>query len=131
MLRSERQYERAIRNMLHSVQSAESVDEFDTWKMSTEECEVLSACIKRGYLVGKIEDDDGELRTLDGKMHPNLLNTTVTPAGCAFLRPKRTDAKATAAIMISIAALLVSILANLDRIAENYRWLIDLLGLKG
>lgn len=127
MLKSERDYEKAIRKMLLRVQNVTSLEEIQPHQMSLEDAEILMDCIKQGYLVGKTEDNGIELRTLDGKAHPELLSSLITPKGFAFLKPKNTDMKATAAIVISSFALLISILSSLDKILENIRWLIDLL----
>ena len=55
-----------------------------------EELEVLSDCIKEGYIRGRTTyiDSNGherELRTLDGKMHPEIINHVIPPKGLAFL----------------------------------------------
>ena len=58
-------------------------------------------------------------------MHPELLNTLITPRGYAFLKPQKTDVKATVALIVSIVAVVVSIAANLQQIVESFRWLVD------
>ncbi|WP_195278929.1 hypothetical protein [Clostridium sp. J1101437_171009_A5] len=128
MLRSQRDYEKALRAMLLRVQRADSLDDVQPHQMNLEDAEILMDCVKLGYLHGRAENKGAELRTMDGKAHPVLLNTIITPKGLAFLRPKHTDIKATAAIVISILALLVSILSDLDRIIENCRLILNLAG---
>ena len=127
MLKSQRGYEKALRAMLRQVQGAASLSEIQPHQMNREDSEILMECIKLGYLLGETEKNGVELRTKDGKAHPELHSTSLTPKGFAFLRPKRTDIKATVSLCISILALLVSILANLDKIAENFRLLTGLL----
>lgn len=128
MLQSQRDYEKALRAMLLRVQRADSLDDVQPHQMSMEDAEILTDCIKQGYLRGITEEKGSELRTLDGKAHPVLLSTVITPKGAAFLKPKRTDIKATVALIISILALLVSILSNLDKIVENCRLIVNLAG---
>ncbi len=125
MIKSEREYNRAVREMLRRVQLASSVDEFHSDKMSVQESEILADCIKREFLIGRVSDSTGEFRTEDGKMHPELLNTLITPRGYAFLKPQKTDVKATVALIVSIVAVVVSIAANLQQIVESFRWLAD------
>ena len=125
MLKSQRGYEKAMRSMLRRVHSSESLQSWNPHKMSVEDAEILMDCIKAGYLIGTTESDGAEHRTLDGKAHPELLSTSITPNGFAFLKPKRTDLKATVAIWLSIFAFIFSTLATLDKIVENYHWLAN------
>ena len=75
-----------------------------------------------------------ELRTMDGKAHSEIFNTVITLKGLEFLKPDRTKTKANLAIIISaiagavsLGSLLVSVLANLDKIIRNLEILNDLL----
>lgn len=127
MISSEKEYESAMREMILKVQAGYEPP-FDA---SAEEMELLSDCIRRGYLNGCTTDvglngQIQELRTMDGKMHPVLYNHVITPKGFAFLKPKNTDKKSTAALLISLIALLVSILSNLDKIFENFHLILSL-----
>lgn len=95
-----------------------------------EELELFADCIRKGYLLGKVSyiDGDGveqELRTMDGKMHPELSNHIITPAGLAFLNPEKADKRPMVALVVSVIALLVSILSNLDKILNNLDFLLS------
>ena len=124
MIKTKRDYDNAIRAMIRRVQRAKDKDEFNTFKMSAEEAEILLDCITAGYLIGEIQEP---YRTMDGKAHPELTNTFVTPKGLAMLEPSKTELKSNLAIVTSIAAVLipafalvVSLLANLDKMLENW-----------
>ena len=63
---------------------------------------------------------------MDGKAHSEIFNTVITLKGLEFLKPDRTKTKANLAIIISaiagvvsLGSLLVSVLANLDKIYRN------------
>ena len=63
-----------------------------------------------------------------------IFNTVITLKGLEFLKPDRTKTKANLAIIISaiagvvsLGSLLVSVLANLDKIISNLEILNDLL----
>lgn len=71
---------------------------------------------------------------MDGKAHSEIFNTVITLKGLEFLKPDRTKTKANLAIIISaiagavsLGSLLVSVLANLDKIIRNLEILNDLL----
>ncbi len=120
-IRSMRGYNAAIRKMIRSVQRG-----YDPSRSTdTQELELLADCIRNGYLIGRVSSPDPktgvehELRTLDGKMHPELFNQIVPPKGLAFLKPAASDIRSVIAICISVLALLVSLFANLDRIIQN------------
>lgn len=86
MISSEEEYYEAMREMIRKVQNGYEPP-FDA---SIEEMEIFADCIRNGYLLGKTTyiDRDGieqELRTMDGKMHPELINNVVPPKGLAFL----------------------------------------------
>lgn len=124
MIKTKRDYDNAIRAMIRRVQRAKDKDEFNTFKMSAEEAEILLDCITAGYLIGEIQEP---YRTMDGKAHPELTNTFVTPKGLAMLEPSKTELKSNLAIVTSISAVLisafalvVSLLANLDKMLENW-----------
>ena len=90
MIKTKRDYDNAIRAMIRRVQRAKDKDEFNTFKMSAEEAEILLDCITAGYLIGEIQEP---YRTMDGKAHPELTNTFVTPKGLAMLEPSKTELK--------------------------------------
>lgn len=86
MIQSENEYYEAMRTMIRKVQQGYE----PPFTADAEELEILSDCIKAGYLIGKTTyiDMDGverESRTLDGKIHPELTNHVVPPKGLAFL----------------------------------------------
>lgn len=126
MVSSEKEYETEMKKMLLKVQNGYEPP-FDA---GVEELELLSDCIRKGYLLGKTSyiDENGveqELRTMDGKMHPELSNHIITHAGLAFLSPKKEDKRPLIALVVSVAALLVSILSNLDKILNNLDFLLS------
>ena len=66
MIRSQREYKRAMRKMIRRIQSGE---EIDSWRESSEDMEILADCILAGYVNGELKDDGKTLRTMDGKIH--------------------------------------------------------------
>lgn len=131
MIKSEREYKKAMRDMIRRVQSAKNADEINDATLTMEEAEILTDCILEGYVRGKVEEElsNGRvitLRTLDGKAHPEIYNTVIPLKGLAFLKPENTALKATIAIcasviasLVSISALFVSLLSSLDKILVN------------
>lgn len=86
MIQSENEYYEAMRDMIRKVQHGYE----PPFTADAEELEILSDCIKAGYLIGKTTYIDmygieQESRTMDGKIHPELINHIVTPKGLAFL----------------------------------------------
>ena len=133
--RTEKDYISAMRKMILRVQNATDLDEIDTFTMTANEAEILFDCMKEGYLIGKVPKDETDFRTMDGKAHPELINTVVPPKGLAFLRPVKTDLKSNIALgvsvfaaLISLFAFLVTLLANLDKIIQNWSIFVSLLG---
>lgn len=134
MISSEKEYFAAMRNMIRKVRSG-YVPAHDA---DHEELEVLAECIRQGYLLGKTTyiDEHGreqELRTLDGKMHPEITNHVIPPKGLAFLSPNKTERKSNialgvsiCAVVISLFAFIVTLLSNLDKIIENWDLLMTL-----
>ena len=126
MISSVKEYDVEMRKMLLKVQNGYE----PPFEADIEELELFADCIRKGYLLGKVSyvDRDGveqELRTMDGKMHPELSNHIVTPAGLAFLNPEKEDRRPMLALVVSIVALLVSILSNLDKILSNLHFLLS------
>ena len=87
-----------MKDMIRKVQAGYEPP-FDA---DAEELEVLSDCIKNGYIRGRTtyfhNGKEQELRTLDGKMHPEIINHIIPPKGLAFLsendecdKPNETD----------------------------------------
>ena len=86
MISSNQDYRNAMKEMIRKVQSGYE----PSFNASDEELELLSDCIKEGYIRGRTTYIDGngheqELRTLDGKMHPEIINHVIPPKGLAFL----------------------------------------------
>lgn len=125
MVKNQKGYIREMRSMIRRVQTLPKGESLNPFELSHEEAEILSDCIKNGYVIGTVtsfDKDTGreyELRTMDGKIHPELFNNVITPKGLAFLKPSKTDIKASIALIISILALLISFLSQLDRIIQN------------
>lgn len=82
---------------------------------TSQESDLWGECVKRNFL--NVYPDSGQ--TEDGIWHIMLRNHNITPAGIEWLYAPNADRKSTIAIVISVGALLVSILANLDKIASN------------
>ena len=104
MIRSQREYKRAMRKMIRRIQSGE---EIDSWRESSEDMEILA-----GYVNGELKDDGKTLRTMDGKIHPIVFNSHIPLKGLAFLHPQ-IDWKFIIPTIISIIALLCSLLGSL------------------
>ncbi len=86
MISSEEEYLDAMRDMIRKVQQGYE----PPFTADAEELEIFSDCIRQGYLIGKTTyiDRNGveqELRTMDGKMHAELINHVIPPKGLAFL----------------------------------------------
>ena len=109
MIRSQREYKRAMRKMIRRIQSGE---EIDSWRESSEDMEILADCILAGYVNGELKDDGKTLRTMDGKIHPIVFNSHIPLKGLAFLHPQ-IDWKFIIPTIISIIALLCSLLGSL------------------
>lgn len=84
MIKTEKQYCRAMRKMIRRVQSGEQINANSA---SFEDMEILSDCIRLGYVNGIIEESGCVLRTLDGKMRPRIFNNHIPLKGIAFLHP--------------------------------------------
>ena len=127
MIKSEREFIIEMQNTILRVANGESPFHNPA---TDDDSEVIAECINQGYLLSNSPLDEGTvLRTMDGKAHPDV-NTSVVPLkGLAFLKPDRTRLYAKVSLGLSIAALLVSILANLPEILGSLRMLADLLKL--
>ncbi|MFR1050955.1 MAG: hypothetical protein ACLSE7_04430 [Lachnospirales bacterium] len=112
MITSERGYNKEMRKMIMRVQSGDIPDPFQS---SVEEMEILSDCVRNGYVNGKtsewsdVSKDFAELRTMDGKMHPIIHNSFIPAKGLAFLHPK-IDWKFVIPTVLSAIALVKSFL---------------------
>lgn len=126
LLSTPAQYEEAMRDVIRRVQRGEISHAPNG---SIEEMEVIADCIRLGYINGRLNlnGETEPFRTLDGKIHPEILNNHIPLKGLCFLQPDKTAQKAGAAMWLSLIALVVSILSNLDKILINLQMLIDLL----
>ncbi len=132
VIRNEKEFNAAMRRMIRRVQSGELLID----PANPETAEVLAECIRNGYLNGTIMAEDPETgrmvenRTADGKIHPRLYNTLVPKAGLAFLHSEKLNIRVNWALAVSFGAILVSMLANLDKIYYNLLHLLRFLGLR-
>ena len=129
MIRSEKEFNAAMRRMIRRVQAGELFID----PANPEDAEVLAECIKNGYLNGSITvkdprtGEEREYRTKDGKIHPRLYNTIVPKAGLAFLNSEKMNSRVNWALAVSIGAIIVSLLANMDKIYHNIQSLMAFL----
>ena len=129
MIRSEKEFNAAMRRMIRRVQAGELLID----PANPEDAEVLAECIKNGYLNGSITvkdprtGEEREYRTKDGKIHPRLYNTIVPKAGLAFLNSEKMNSRVNWALAVSIGAIIVSLLANMDKIYHNIQSLMAFL----
>lgn len=134
MIKTERGYRRAMKRMIKRVRSTDDIAELDSSKMDPLDAEILYDCIAEGYIRGKLTDTLGrdkhkiELRAMSGKALPEVYNNIITLKGLAFLKPDRTRLKANIALAISICAMLISLMANLDKVLLNLQLLKGLAG---
>lgn len=125
MIKTEKAFLKEMRRMIRCV--SEGKDPLHS-PPRQEDYEVLAECINRGYLLSAGNFKGGNVvRSLDGSPHP-MYNPNVVPLkGLSFLKPDRTRLRANIALVISFAALFVSILANSQAIVETIRSILDLL----
>lgn len=107
MIQTEREYLRAMRNMVKRIQNGEQINVISG---SIEDLEILADCIRSGYINGSIEDGKHSVRTMDGKIHPTVFNNHIPLKGIAFLHP-RPDWKFLIPTIISLIALVGSFLS--------------------
>lgn len=86
MFSTEDEYYQAMQEMIKKVQAGYE----PPFSADAEELEIFADCIRQGYLIDKTTyiDRDGierESRTMDGKIHPELINHVIPPKGLAFL----------------------------------------------
>ena len=131
MIKSARNFESAMKSMVRHIANGEP---YLSSPPTRDELEVLTECVKKGYLLS-LSDAEGAsvMRTMDGMPHPEV-NTTVVPLkGLMFLKPDRTQRRSIAALVVSICAAVISLVAlaaemltNLDRIVGNLELLRSL-----
>lgn len=91
---------------------------------TVQESDLWGECFMRGFLNASSDSGQDE----SGMWHIILLNHNITPAGIEWLYAPNTDRKSTIALIVSLGALLVSVFANLDKIASNLIALSKFLG---
>ena len=132
MINSAHAFEAAMKKMVRNIANGER---YLSSPPTRDELEVLTECIKQGYLLSLSDANGGTvLRTMDGTPHP-MANTEVIPLkGLVFLKPDRAQRRSIVALIVSICAaaislmaLLVGLLANLDQIVQNVELLRALL----
>ena len=64
----------------------------------------------------------------NGMWHIDLINHNITPTGIEWLYAPNADRKSTIAILVSVAALIVSVLSNLQSILAGISLLWELIG---
>ena len=92
---------------------------------NSSDSDLWGECVLRGFL--NASPDSG--RDESGIWHIYLLNHNITPAGIEWLYAPRANIKSNISIIVSIAAFLVSLLANLDGIVSGLESFGRLLGL--
>ena len=109
MLKTKKDFEKAMRTMILRVQSGDTISDKTA---SIEDMEVLAECIRNGYINGRLTSSTShkseEFRTLDGKIHPQIINNIIPLKGLIFLHPQK-DGKFIIPTAISLIALIVSI----------------------
>ena len=90
-----------------------------------EESDLWGECVTRGFL--NAHPDSGQDEA--GFWHIILINQNITPTGIEWLYAPNATIKSNISIAVSIAALLVSILSNLDKIISSCASLAEALGL--
>lgn len=111
MFLSKREYEDEMRRMMLRVRQNGNTDFTD---LSPAEAEVLLDCIKMGYVIGEATKWDSDkhamtdMRDIYGKATPCVISNIIPLKGMTFLE-RKADWKFIFPVLISIAALLVSI----------------------
>lgn len=109
MINNQKEYRKAMRSMILRVQKGEQLE----LKAPPEELEILAECIRSGYINGRntyFDERTGrevESRTLDGLIHPEIINNIIPIKGLVFLHPQA-DWKFLVPTIISIVALVKS-----------------------
>lgn len=119
MKMTKRKMYRKMRKILRYVEAGgdpntENSSDSDLW----------GECVLRGFL--NASTDSGQDQ--NGKWHIFLLNHNITPAGIEWLYAPKANIKSNISIAVSAAALLVSVLANLNQIVSGWESLRRLLG---
>lgn len=92
---------------------------------TSQESDLWGECVKRGFL--NVSDDSRPDES--GMWCIQLINHNITPTGIEWLYAPNADRKSTIAILVSIAALIVSVLSNLQSILVGVSLLWELIGI--
>lgn len=117
---TKRKMYKEMRKILRYVENGGDPD-FTT----SQESDFWGECVKRGFL--NVSPDSG--CDDNGIWHIELLNHNITPTGIEWLYAPNADRKSTVAILVSIAALIVSVLSNLQSILVGVSLLWELIGI--
>lgn len=115
MIKSERQFNRAMRKMIRRVIAGERpLPENPT----RDDLEVLAECVKRGYIFSATTNERGEMprNQLGVPIVDYISEQTVLLPGLVFLHPDDTKVRANIALVISGLALLSTVLFELIRL---------------
>lgn len=92
---------------------------------TSQESDLWGECVKRGFFNASTDSFKDE----SGMWHIDLINHNITPTGIEWLYAPNADRKSTIAILVSIAALIVSVLSNLQSILVGISLLWKLIGI--
>lgn len=120
MKMTKRKMHKKMRKILRYVESGG-----DPVITNYEESDLWGECVTRGFLNAHPDSGPDE----SGFWHIFLINHNITPAGIEWLYAPNVTIKSNISIAVSIAALLVSILANLDEIISSCESFAAILGL--
>lgn len=115
MIKSERQFNRAMRKMIRRVIAGKRpLPENPT----RDDLEVLAECVKRGYIFSATTNERGEMprNQLGVPIVDYISEQTFLLPGLVFLHPDDTKVRANIALVISGLALLSTVLFELIRL---------------
>ncbi len=107
MALTKRQMYKRMRKILRHVESGGDPD-----IKTSLDSDLWGECVRRGFLNASPDSGPDE----SGIWHIILLNHNITPAGIEWLHAPNTILKSNISLAVSVVALLVSILANLQKI---------------
>lgn len=119
---TKRKMHKKMRKILRYVESGGDPD-----IKNSSDSDLWGECVLRGFL--NVSPDSG--RDESGIWHVFLLNHNITPTGIEWLYAPKANIKSNISIAVSIAAFLVSVLANFSEIVSNWESFEKLLGLAG
>lgn len=117
---TKRKMYRKMRKILRYVESGVDPD-----IKSSSDSDLWGECVLRGFL--NASSDSG--RDESGIWHIFLVNHNITPAGVEWLYAPKANIKSNISIAVSIAAFLVSVLANFNEIVSSWELFSKFFGL--